>query len=207
MAEGQDHWDAVYAARDEDALTWFEAVPEQSLDLIARYATPNDSVLDIGGGASRLPDALLEMGYRDLTVLDLSGAALQVSRDRLGARADLVQWIVASVTEWAPERSYDLWHDRAVFHFLTEAPDRAAYLHNMARALSPGGHAIIATFAEDGPETCSNLPVRRYSSDALVHAVEETLPGQFLRVEGIRHVHITPKGNRQAFQITVLAKA
>lgn len=200
------HWDKVYAARDEDALTWFEATPERSLELIARYGAFDGGVVDIGGGASRLPDQLLDAGYRDLTVLDLSSAALDVSRDRLGARAAQVHWVVGSVTLWVPGRTFTLWHDRAVFHFLVDAPDRAAYLRTMDRAVAQGGHAIIATFAADGPEMCSNLPVRRYSSDALVAEVEGTLPGAFRRVEYVRQVHKTPKGNRQAFQITVFQK-
>ena len=202
----RNHWDKVYAARDEDALTWFEQVPEQSVALIARYGGLAGGVLDIGGGASRLPDALLDQGYGDVTVLDLSDAALKVSRDRLGARAGQVAWVVGSVTEFVPGRVFGLWHDRAVFHFLVEAEDRLAYLRAMDRALAAGGHAIIATFAEDGPEACSSLPVRRYSSDGLVAEVEAALPGHFRRVEAARHVHITPKGNRQPFQITVLAK-
>ncbi|MBY4894591.1 class I SAM-dependent methyltransferase [Rhodobacteraceae bacterium N5(2021)] len=206
MADRKDHWDKVYAARDEAALTWFERTPDQSVSLIARYGTPEGGLVDIGGGASRLPDALLDAGFRDISVLDLSGAALDVSRKRLGARAEVVNWITGSVTEWKPDRVYAIWHDRAVFHFLVDAPDRAAYLHTMDRALAEGGHAIIATFAEDGPETCSNLPVRRYHSDDLIAEVEATLPGRFRRVDDMPHVHITPKGNRQPFQITVLRK-
>jgi ubiquinone/menaquinone biosynthesis C-methylase UbiE len=207
MTGGPEHWDAVYAARNEEALTWFEAAPELSVTLITRLAAPDEAVIDIGGGASRLPDALLDRGYRDITVLDLSEAALRVSRERLGARADKVRWVEASVTEWRPGRAYALWHDRAVFHFLTMAADRAAYLRAMARAVMPGGHAIIATFAEDGPETCSGLPVRRWSSDALVAEVAAACPGAFARVDATRHVHVTPKGNQQPFQVTVLRRA
>ncbi len=206
MTDRTEHWDNVYGARDEDALTWFETTPQRSLELIARYGSTEGGVLDIGGGASRLPDALLDAGYRNVSVLDLSAAALNVSRDRLGARAKNVDWIVGSVTAWEPKRTYDLWHDRAVFHFLVEPQDRILYLHTMDRALASGGHAIIATFAEDGPDMCSNLPVQRYSSDALVGEVQAVLHEKFLRVEDTQHVHVTPKGNQQAFQITVLRK-
>lgn len=206
MGSDPHHWDAVYAARDEDALTWFEAVPDLSLELIRAHAGPEDAVIDVGGGASRLPDALIEGGYRDISVLDLSQQALDISRERLGERADRVDWIAADVTGWRPARSFDLWHDRAVFHFLTDDADRADYLAAMDAALRPGGHAIISSFAPDGPEMCSNLPVQRYSPDSLSTEIEAQRPGRFRRIEDRAHVHVTPKGNRQSFQISVFRK-
>ncbi len=202
-----EHWDGVYGAREEGALTWFEDVPDLSLSLIRNLARPIDPVIDIGGGASRLVDHLLAEGYRDITVLDLSEAALAVSRARLGDRADKVGWIVGDITQWQPDSAaYALWHDRAAFHFLTEPDQRAAYVARMVAGLRPGGHAIIMSFAEDGPERCSNLPVQRYSPDTLSVEVGRHAPGLFTRVQEARHVHRTPRGAAQAFQVTVLRR-
>lgn len=201
------HWDSVYGARAEPALTWFEEVPELSLRLIAEVAQPDDPVIDIGGGASRLVDHLLTQGYRRLCVLDLSESALAASRARLGRAAEGVVWVAADVTRWQPEpAAHALWHDRAAFHFLTCAADRGAYIDRMSRALRPGGHAIIMTFAEDGPERCSNLPVRRYSAETLLAEIAAHRPGSFTPVRSGRHLHRTPKGAAQAFQFSVLRR-
>jgi SAM-dependent methyltransferase len=200
------HWDAVYRDRLETALTWFEAEPELSMELIRRNAGRGDAVLDVGGGASRLPDLLLAAGYGDIAVLDLSAAALGVSKARLGMDAGRIEWLVADVTAWAPHRRYRLWHDRAVFHFLTSTGAQDAYLRVMWDALAPGGHAIIATFAEDGPEMCSGLPVVRYAPDALAARIEAALPGRFDPVEAQRHVHVTPLGREQRFQVSVFRR-
>ncbi|MDF0599838.1 class I SAM-dependent methyltransferase [Psychromarinibacter sp. C21-152] len=205
-AGGTAHWDAVYRARAEDRLTWFEATPTLSLELIARHAVPGRPVIDVGGGASRLAEALVARGVGPVTVLDLSPEALAASRARMGAAAAQVDWIAADVTGWVPDRRYGLWHDRAVFHFLTDAAQRAGYLRALDAALDPDGAAILMTFAEDGPETCSGLPVRRYSPDTLAAEVEAHLPGRFRLAERGRHVHVTPKGNRQAFQLSVLRR-
>lgn len=201
------HWDGVYEAREEDALTWFEEVPEVSLRLIGRFAEPGDPVIDIGGGASRLVDHLMARGYRNLAVLDLSEAALEVSRARLGAAAEGVTWIAADVTRWHPEgAAHALWHDRAAFHFLTDPDQRAAYVGCMASALRPGGHAIMMSFAEDGPERCSGLPVQRYSPATLATEIARHRPGAFTPVLAERHLHHTPKGAVQAFQVSVLRR-
>jgi SAM-dependent methyltransferase len=207
MEDREDHWDAVYAARAPEALTWFEEVPEVSLALIRRYAAPDAGVIDVGGGASHLPDALLAEGFDALTVLDLSAAALAVSTARLGAAASRVRWVAGDVTRWTPDRAYGLWHDRAVFHFLTDPADQAAYIDAMRRALAPGGHAIIATFAEDGPGMCSNLPVQRYAPEALAARIEATAPGDFTPVAAQRHVHVTPMAREQAFQVSVFRRS
>lgn len=207
MDDPEGHWDEVYAARSPEALTWFEEVPHVSLDLIRRYGAPDAPVIDVGGGASRLPDALLAEGFGDITVLDLSAAALEVSKARLGAAASRVHWVAGDVTGWMPGRAHGVWHDRAVFHFLTVPADQDPYIDVMRRALAPGGHAIIATFAEDGPERCSNLPVQRYSPEALAARLEASAPGAFLPVEAQRHVHITPMGREQAFQVSVFRRA
>ncbi|WP_274628025.1 class I SAM-dependent methyltransferase [Arvimicrobium flavum] len=196
-AGGRPHWDDVYARKDEAEVSWFEEVPELSLELIAATgARPDGRIVDIGGGASRLVDCLLDHGFTDLTVLDLSPKALAQARSRLGGRADRVTWIAADVTSWTPPMQYEVWHDRAAFHFLTDADDRCRYVKTLEAALSPGGHAIIATFALDGPEKCSGLPVARYDPEGLAEALG---PG-FRLVEARRHVHETPWGSTQSFQ-------
>jgi hypothetical protein len=203
---GQKHWDGVYGARAEDELTWFEATPSVSFDLIKRHLKAGEAFIDIGAGASRLVDALLDSGLGPLTVLDLSSSALALSRQRLGPRSDAVAWIEADVTRWQPERTYAVWHDRAVFHFLTEPEDRLAYARAMSNALCPGATAIIATFADDGPEICSGLPVVRYAPKDLEREFDHLLVGQLATIDARRHMHITPKGNRQSFQYTVFRK-
>lgn len=203
----QAHWDAAYQGRAEEALTWFQERPEPSLGLIARHAGPEAAVLDVGGGASRLPDALLEAGYVDLTVLDLSQVALSAAQARLGARAEGVHWICADVTAWVPEREYDVWHDRAVFHFLTGQAERAAYVDTLLCALRPGGVAIIATFALDGPEKCSGLPVHRYSPETLAETLETLAPGVFGPIGAQAHRHETPAGRGQSFQVSLFRRA
>ncbi|MGC9370546.1 MAG: class I SAM-dependent methyltransferase [Paracoccaceae bacterium] len=202
----QAHWDAAYEGRGEEALSWFQARPEPSLSLITEHAAPAGAVLDVGGGASLLPDALLEAGYVDLTVLDLSQVALSAAQARLGARADKVHWICDDVTDWVPGRGYDLWHDRAVFHFLTAPAERTAYVNTLVAALRPGGVAIIATFAPDGPETCSGLPVQRYSPEALAQTLEAIAPGVFRPMGAQTHAHETPTGGCQSYQVSLFRR-
>jgi len=149
----QAHWENVYTTKGENEVSWFQQSPAPSLDLIVQAgAVSKSAIIDIGGGASRLVDHLVELGFEDVTVLDLSGAALKAAKARLGARADRVHWLVADATIWEPAKRYDIWHDRAAFHFLTDEKDRAAYIARLAHGLKAGGHAIIATFALDGPE-------------------------------------------------------
>ncbi len=206
MADRQEHWDSVYGARSEDDLTWFEAEPSISLELVRLYLQHGDALIDIGAGASRLVDALLDEGFGALAVLDLSDSALAISRRRLGAQGDGVDWINADVTTWQPDREYAVWHDRAVFHFLTDAEGRAAYAKAMSQALRPDGIAVIATFAEDGPEKCSGLPVVRYTPEQLAQELNRLAPDRFEMINSQRHAHITPKGNRQSFQYSVFRK-
>ncbi len=205
MAEAS-HWDAVYQARDEEALTWFEASPGPSLELINEYLSQGQALVDVGAGASRLVEHLLEAGFGPVMLVDLSPHALDVTRERLGANRQDVEWQAADVTNWSPARRYALWHDRAVFHFLTGESDRARYVATMTKALGPGGIAIIATFAEDGPMTCSGLPVRRYSPADLAAEIDRLAPGRFEPLKALRHEHITPKGNVQNFQLSVFRK-
>lgn len=197
----QAHWQGVYASRDETAVSWFQERPATSIELIRRYAPPDASVVDVGGGASRLVDHLIGLGYR-VTVLDIAEAALAKARARLGRRAAEVAWIAADVTRWRAAEPLDLWHDRAVFHFLTEAADRRLYAETMAAAVTPGGHAVIATFAPDGPERCSGLPVCRYAPETL--AAE--FAGDFTLVDRRAEEHRTPGGAVQRFQFAVLRR-
>src|SRR5579859_4125248 len=146
----KQHWDQVYAEKAEDAVSWFEARPETSLALLhSAGIARTDALIDVGGGASRLVDALLQEGFSDVTVLDIAAAALEKSRARLGDDAGKAQWIAADITRWRPERRYRLWHDRAVFHFLTDPQDREAYRRTLEAGLAPGGMALIASFALD----------------------------------------------------------
>jgi trans-aconitate methyltransferase len=191
-----EHWDDVYRTRDADAVSWFEPEATGSLAVLDRNgASARKSLIDVGGGASVLVDNLLRRGWTDVSVLDLAGAALHVARSRLGSRAAGVDWIVADVTRWSPPRVYDVWHDRAVFHFLTDPSDRAGYVEAMAAALAPDGLAVIAAFAPDGPERCSGLPVMRYDADELAAVVGPA----FRLVDVERQVHFAPTGVRQAF--------
>ena len=192
----QQHWDDVYTQKAEDEVSWFQPEAAMSLDLIARCALPPDAkIIDVGGGASRLVDGLLDRGFVDVTVVDLSAAALAKARARLGERAQPVSWVAADVTTFEPPARYALWHDRAVFHFLTAPADRAAYVRVLERALADGGHAIVGTFAPDGPERCSGLPVVRYDAAALAAALGPSLT----LIESARHEHVTPSGKVQAF--------
>ena len=196
----QQHWDSIYATKAEDQVSWFQAEPAISVDLIrAAGGIESSAIVDIGGGASRLVDALLAAGYQDLTVLDLAAPALDQAKTRLGNAAAQVDWIVADVTKWDPPRHYDIWHDRAAFHFLTAAKDREAYVRTLRRAVRLGGHAIIATFAMDGPERCSGLPIVRYDPEELA----ATLGHDFRLIETRRHAHMTPFGTSQSFQFSL----
>ncbi|MBV9287221.1 MAG: class I SAM-dependent methyltransferase [Hyphomicrobiales bacterium] len=204
MENREAHWERVYAGRGEREVSWFQENPQPSLDLIAAAgATAATAIIDVGGGASRLVDALLKQGFRAVTVLDVSASALAATRARLGEAADLASWVVADVTAWRPAPgAYDLWHDRAAFHFLTDEPDRAAYVARMTEAVKPGGQAIIATFALDGPERCSGLTVARYDGQSLAR----TLGPAFVLIETRADEHRTPGGALQRFQFSLFSR-
>lgn len=195
--ESKQHWEKVYATKAATEVSWFQEHAALSLKLIREAGVPQSaSIIDVGGGASTLVDDLLANGYAHLTVLDLSGAALATARSRLGARAAGVQWVEANVLSAdLPAQGYEVWHDRAVFHFLTSEEERHAYVSQVLRVVKPGGLVIVATFAEDGPTQCSGLPVMRYSAGAL-HG-EFGAPFQLLGHE--RESHHTPGGNEQKF--------
>jgi SAM-dependent methyltransferase len=191
------HWDAVYAGRAETTLSWYQRSPVVSLELIESLGLPAEAaVLDVGAGSSSLVDALLARGFSDVSVLDISAAALEVARARLGADvAGRVHWLSADLLDWTPPRAYALWHDRALFHFLVAEADRRRYLEVLRVAVPAGGHAILGTFGEDGPERCSGLPVVRYSAEALAAALGDDFVVRTTR----REEHRTPAGVVQPF--------
>jgi 2-polyprenyl-3-methyl-5-hydroxy-6-metoxy-1,4-benzoquinol methylase len=196
MADRQQHWESVYRNKAADQVGWFQPHAASSLRLIGESADKEACIIDVGGGASVLVDDLLDAGYRNLTVLDLAEPALAASHARLGARAGSVQWIAADVTRAElPTAHYDVWHDRAVFHFLTDPADRAHYVAQVLHSVKPGGHVVVATFGPGGPLQCAGLDVVHYAPDAL-HA-EFGAPFRLLRYE--TEIHHTPAGEAQEY--------
>lgn len=194
----KEHWERVYSTKAAQSVSWYQEHATRSLDLIRVAGVSLDApIIDVGGGESTLVDDLMGAGYTDLTVLDLSGAALAAARARMGpALAEKVKWLEADVTEvQLPIHGYELWHDRAVFHFMTAEDQRARYVDALRRAVKPGGHVIVATFAEDGPRQCSGLPVVRYRPEQLQAELGET----FMPVSHQHEVHVTPFGTSQRF--------
>ena len=192
----QDHWQQVYTKKQSTDVSWYQPKPEKSLQLIRASGVALDaSIIDVGGGASTLVDHLLDAGYRDVTVLDIAEAAFEQSRHRLGPMSDNVRWIVADVTQFEAERSYDLWHDRAVLHFLTDAEDRENYVAALNRAVGPGGYLVVSSFGPEGPLKCSGLDVRRYDIEMVRELVGETFELQSDELE----THTTPGGSTQQF--------
>jgi trans-aconitate methyltransferase len=204
MVQKRAHWEAVYLTKPADSVSWFQPHPEPSLGALDRLELPSSpSLIDLGGGASNLVDALLQRGWTDLTVLDISRAALEVAKGRLGDQAASVNWLVADITTWKPTRTYDVWHDRALFHFLTRESHRAAYRHALESAVARSGHAIIATFAPDGPERCSGLPVLRYDEGSLA----KELGPSFRLQHHWREEHYSPAGQTQMFTWCLFERA
>jgi 2-polyprenyl-3-methyl-5-hydroxy-6-metoxy-1,4-benzoquinol methylase len=200
----QAHWEGVYTTKGEKEVSWYQDNPAPSLDLIALTGVSKQaSIVDIGGGASRLVDQLLAQGFERLTVLDLSAAALDAAKTRLGEKAAKVRWEVADITTWESPGSYDLWHDRAAFHFLTEQTDQSAYIERVRKAVNPGGHVIIGTFALDGPERCSGLPIVRHDAASL----SALLGPDFHLIDTRRHEHTTPWGAVQRFQFSTFRRS
>jgi trans-aconitate methyltransferase len=192
----RDHWNHVYNSKAPEAVSWYQPRPALSLALIAASGVRKDAgIIDVGAGASTLVDCLLDQGYSSLAVLDWSGTALAHGRARLGDRAAAVQWHEADVTRFEPPRRYGLWHDRAVFHFLTQESDRRAYIATLKRALEADGHVVIATFAPDGPAKCSGLDVMRHDEAKLRRELGE----EFELRETRRETHLTPWQSEQRF--------
>lgn len=205
MSLQRSHWNDVYTTKAADTVSWFQDDPAPSLDMIARTGlAKSEAIIDVGGGASILIDRLLDGGHIDLTVLDIAQAGLAVAQKRLGERAGRVTWIAEDVTIWQPPQgAFSIWHDRAVFHFLVEDADRAAYMHALYRGVRPGGFVILAPFALSGPERCSGLPVRRYSAEML----QAELGSGYSLVDQRPQTHVTPAGNRQDFLWCLFEKA
>ena len=192
----QDHWRRVYSSKAPDTVSWYQPSPRQSLDLIQQAGLSRDAhILDVGGGASFLVDELLDAGFHDVSVLDVAEEPMDIVRRRLGERAAGVEWISADITGFRPDRQWDLWHDRAVFHFLVDEEARAGYRCALSGGLAPGGHVVVATFGPDGPPKCSGLPVERYDAAGLEAALgcDLALQASFL------HDHQTPGGGMQQF--------
>ncbi len=196
MRNSQVDWNGKWEVKTSTEVSWYQASPRMSVELIEQLAPDSSSrILDVGGGVSTLTDALLIRGYTQLTVLDVSAVAITRTREQLRKRSTLVTWLVDDILTCQFTQNADIWHDRALFHFLTSAPERERYAEQMASVLSPGGHAIVATFAEDGPSHCSGLPVARYGETSLTNA----MGGHFKPVSFTTELHRTPTGDDQPF--------
>jgi methyltransferase family protein len=195
LARSDEHWDSAYVRKGIGGTSWYEAEPTMSLSLIeALHVDQDAAVIDIGGGGSPLAASLLDRAFSDVSVLDVSAVALEESRRR-APDDGRVHYLHQDLLSWEPQRRYDLWHDRAFFHFLTSEEDRRAYVRALYASLGPGSAVILATFAADGPPTCSGLPVLRYSSEELTRI----LGNRFEPLEARRQAHVTPTGNAQPF--------
>lgn len=202
QARAAAHWDAAYAEGD-GTRSWFEKHPGMSLRMLeSAGVSAADAVIDVGGGASPLARMLLDRGFGDLTVLDISAAGMQHAQDRLGSRADQVHWLTADIRSWQPPRRYRAWHDRAVYHFLTTEDHRQQYLHTLDAATAPGAIAVFGCFAPDGPQCCSGLPVSRYSPAQLARQAG----AKWQLITQDREEHITPAGTIQPFTWVALRK-
>lgn len=200
----EGHWRKVYRETGADAVSWYEAEPSASLEALARAGVSGArSFVDVGGGASRLVDQLLDRGWPDLTVVDIASEALALSQERLGERARGVSWLAADVSQWKPSRSFQIWHDRAVFHFLTEPEQRAGYKRALHLGTREGSLVVIATFAMTGPERCSGLPVQRYDEPTLAAEFSD----DFELIDSWRNDHVTPSGRVQPFLWSVLKRS
>ena len=192
----KDHWERQYAAKTPTEISWYQSHPQHSLSQIGDTGLGTTaSIIDVGGGASTLVDHLLTAGYRDITVLDIARCSIQQTQERLGDRSQQVTWVESDITDYAPAQAFDIWHDRAVFHFLTNDHDRKCYLETLHKTLKTNGQAIIATFSDSGPSQCSGLDVVRYSPEAL----NQVLGPQLHLVETLIEEHNTPNGGLQQF--------
>lgn len=190
------HWEQIYNTKTATEVSWYQTHPSLSLKLIEATGTKKDqSIIDVGGGTSVLVDWLLDKGFKKLAVLDISPSALEIAKARLGLRAKKVEWIVADATEFQPLHRFDLWHDRAVFHFLINEEDRRKYVNFLKKTLVPGGHIIIATFAIDGPKRCSGLDTVHYD----IESMSAQLGNEFELLEKLDEVHTTPGSKEQKF--------
>jgi len=195
--ENKTHWEHIYHTKESTQVSWYQRHPRLSLQYIQNTGVGKSAhIIDVGGGTSTLVDHLLDNGFQHITVLDIAAAALEVAQQRLGQRATLVTWLEADITQTTlPHHEYDIWHDRAVFHFLTKAQDRQNYINTVKEAVKPGGHVIMATFANNGPERCSGLEVARYDPQSL----HNEFGTDFELLDSTREEHHTPFGTEQKF--------
>lgn len=192
----KSHWDTIYATKQSDEVSWFQVYPKTSMEFVTLFQLQKDArIIDIGGGDSRFADALLEAGFTDVTVLDISANAIERAKARLGEKASLVKWIVTDVTEFRPERQYDFWHDRAAFHFLVTETQSDTYAQIAAQGIAPGGYLVLGTFSESGPKKCSGLDIRQYSETSMSYKFEH----DFDRIRCITEDHVTPFSTSQNF--------
>ena len=199
----KEHWEAVYNKKSFDEVTWYQPEPKQSLKLIKQYISNLDArILDVGAGSSTLSDYLLKEGYRNISLLDISASAFDQSKQRLGSKADELNWLIGDITNFDFNQDYDLWHDRAVFHFLVNSEDQEKYIQTLKDTLRSSGIFIISTFAEDGPLKCSGLEIVRYSKDELIHRVGD----EFELLEFCKEEHVAPHGLEQKFNYWVFKK-
>jgi SAM-dependent methyltransferase len=199
----REHWQSVYQAKPSTTVSWYQSQASMSLELVQTLLADHDqAVIDVGGGASTFVDGMLAANYTDVSVLDISSAALEVARTRLGDDASRVHWIVADILTWVPERRFNVWHDRAVLHFLTAPRDQARYAALLAETVMSGGHAVIGTFAPNGPSACSGLAVQQFDPVAVARLVG----ADFVVVNSRDEDHVTPTGAVQAFSWTVLRR-
>lgn len=194
--EAQAHWEKIYSEKAPNAVSWYRPHLETSLALIERVSTTDSAIIDVGGGESTLVDDLLSRGYDNVTVLDISQKAIDTNRQRLGSASERVHWLVGDITKAVlPRSEYDVWHDRAVFHFLTTAADRDAYVRQAANSVKPGGYVIVSTFGPEGPTKCSGLDAVRYDAESL----HREFGVHFRLLESRKELHETPFGTIQQF--------
>ena len=204
IGDSKNHWERIYSTKKSNEVSWTQEIPSTSLNFLRSFnITKNSSIIDIGGGESRLVDFLLGEGFNDVTVLDISGHALQHAKDRLGEKADKVQWIVSDITEFKPTRKYDVWHDRATFHFLTTRTQINKYVSLATNFINTSGYMTIGTFSDHGPNKCSGIDVAKYSERTL----NNVLKSHFEKIRCITEDHITPFRTHQNFLFCSFRKA
>ena len=192
----KSHWEHIYQSKENNEVSWFQPTPETSLDFFKMFSVPlNAKVIDVGGGDSLLVDNLLDLGYQDITILDISELAIEKAKKRLGDRASKVKWIVTDATTFEPTEKYDFWHDRAAFHFLTEEKEITNYLETAQKFINPSGVLVIGTFSEQGPKKCSGIEIKQYSETGMT----ERLKNFFEKIKCITVDHQTPSGTFQNF--------
>lgn len=190
------HWEEIYQSKQLNEVSWFQPTPQTSLDFINEFSvSPTAKIIDVGGGDSLLVDHLLDLGYMDITVLDISESALKRAKERLGHRASEVKWIVSDAATFKPTEKYDFWHDRAAFHFLTEEQEIESYLENAQRSVKPDGILVLGTFSEEGPQKCSGIKIKQYSESS----ISSRLQKDFKKIKCVTNDHKTPFDTIQNF--------